>query len=154
MSTTGDPEVGEATDEAIAILLAPPVSTREAVLDRGVQSHRVLGSPGYPTDEDVLRARIGRAFDRAFDPAGVARQLQAAMTTPDRTSALSGLDIPTLVIHGADDALIGVSGGRATAAAVPGAELVVIEDMGHDLPQALWSTVTDRIADLVRRAEP
>lgn len=153
MSTTGDPAVGEASDQARALLLAPPAFTREAVQDGAVLAHRVLGSPGYPTPEDVLRERSGRAYDRAFDPSGVARQLTACLVTPDRTEQLRELAVPTLVIHGTDDHLIGVSGGRATAAAVPGAELVEFEGMGHDLPRALWPEVVDLIAAQVRRVE-
>ena len=83
----------------------------------------------------------------------MARQLAAALTTPDRTEDLRRLDLPTLVIHGADDPLIAVDGGRATAAAVPGAELLIIDGMGHELPPPVWPTVAERIAALVRRAE-
>ena len=83
----------------------------------------------------------------------MARQLAAALSTPDRTEDLRRLSLPALVIHGEDDSLIGVSGGRATAAAIPGAELVVIDGMGHDLPRALWPTVAERISALVTRAE-
>ena len=154
MSTTGDPEVGEASDAAIALLMAPPAATREAVIEGAVLSNRVMGSPSYPTAPDEVRARAARAFDRAYDPAGFARQLQACLTTPDRTEALRRLDVPALVVHGAADPLIGVSGGRATAAAIPGSELLVIDGVGHELPEAVWPAVVDRIAELVLRAEP
>ena len=153
MSTTGDPAVGEASDAAIAVLMAPPAGTRDGVLDGAVMANRVLGSPSYPMAADELRARAGRAFDRAYDPAGFGRQLQACLTTPDRTEALRRLDLPALVVHGAADALIGVSGGRATAAAIPGSELLVLDGVGHELPEALWPVVVDRIVDLVQRAE-
>ncbi len=153
MSTTGDPEVGEASAAAIAVLTAPPAATREAVLEGAVLANGVMGSPSYPTPADELRARAARAFDRAYDPAGFARQLQACLTTPDRTEALRRLEIPALVIHGAADPLIGVSGGRATAAAIPGSELLVIDGVGHELPEAVWPVVVDRIAALVQRAE-
>ncbi|HEY5784894.1 MAG TPA: alpha/beta hydrolase [Microlunatus sp.] len=154
MSTTGDPAVGEASDAAVAVLMAPPAGTREGVLDGAVVANRVLGSPSYPMAAEELRARAGRAFDRAYDPAGFARQLQACMTTPDRTENLRRIDLPALVVHGAADALIGVSGGRATAAAIPGSELLVLDGVGHELPEALWPVVVDRIVDLVLRAEP
>ena len=85
MSTTGDPEVGEASDAATALLTAPPAATREAVIEGAVLSNRVMGSPSYPTAPDEVRARAARAFDRAYDPAGFGRQLQACLTTPDRT---------------------------------------------------------------------
>jgi pimeloyl-ACP methyl ester carboxylesterase len=153
MSTTGDNQVGQPTEAALALLMSPPPASRDDVLERAVLSNRTMGSPGYPTDESEVRAKAARAYDRAFDPPGVARQLAAAMTTPDRTQDLGRLDLPALVIHGAADPLIDVSGGRATAEAIPGAELLVIDGMGHELPRPLWPTVTDRIAAVVRRAE-
>ncbi len=153
MSTTGDPTVGEASQAAIAALTAPPALTREAVLDGAVVANRIMGSPDHPMAADEVRARAGRAFDRAYDPVGFGRQLQACLTTPDRTEALRRLDLPTLVIHGAADTLIGVSGGRATAAAVPGAELLVLDGVGHEVPEGVWPLVVDRIAALVARAE-
>jgi pimeloyl-ACP methyl ester carboxylesterase len=152
MSTTGHNLVGQPTDAGRALFLLPPVSTREGAMDRAVLYNRTVGSPAYPTEETELRKRAVRAFDRAFNPQGVARQLAAAMTTPDRTEDLRRLHLPTLVIHGAEDPVIAVSGGQATAAAIPGAELVVIDGMGHDLPRALWPTVAERIAALVARA--
>ena len=121
-------------------------------MDRAVLFNRTVGSPAYPTDETELRDRAVRAFDRAFNPQSVARQLAAAMTTPDRTEDLRRLDLPTLVIHGAEDPLIAVSGGQATAA-IPRAELVVIDGMGHELPRPLWPTIAERIAALVARAQ-
>ena len=153
MSTTGNDRVGQPTDAARALLLSPPVSTRAGAMDRAVLFNRAVGSPAYRIDETELRDRAARAFDRAFDPQGVVRQLAAAVTTPDRTEDLHRLDLPTLVIHGAEDQLIAVTGGQATAEAIPGAELVVIDGMGHDLPRPLWPVVVERIAGLVDRAE-
>jgi pimeloyl-ACP methyl ester carboxylesterase len=153
MSTTGNDRVGQPTEAARALLLASPVSTRTGAMDRAVLFNRAVGSPAYRIDETELRDRAARAFDRAFDPQGVVRQLAAAVTTPDRTEDLHRLDLPTLVIHGAEDQLIDVSGGLATAEAIPGAELLVIDGMGHDLPRPLWRTLADRIAGLVDRAE-
>ncbi|GAA1823322.1 alpha/beta fold hydrolase [Microlunatus capsulatus] len=152
MSTTGDRSVGRATEAATATLLAPPVSSREEALERSVVSARVLGSPGYPADPDEVRRRAGEGWDRDHDPAGVGRQLAAIYASGDRTARLADVAVPTLVLHGADDPLIDVSGGRATAAAVPGAELVVLDGMGHDLPEALWPQVVDAVDALVRRA--
>ena len=153
MSTTGHDQVGQPTDAARALFLLPPVSTREGAMDREVLFNRTVGSPAYPAEQTELRDRAVRAFDRAFNPQGVSRQLAAAMTTPDRTEELRRLDLATLVIHGTEDPLISVSGGQATAAAIPGAELVVIDGMGHDLPRPLWPTVAERIAALVARAQ-
>jgi pimeloyl-ACP methyl ester carboxylesterase len=152
MSTTGDPSVGGPSEAALALLLAPAARDRDAAVQRVIDTYRVIGSPGFEFDESALRERAGLSFDRAYDPAGVARQLAAVLTTPDRTRALKGISVPTLVIHGSDDALVDVSGGRATAAAVPGAELLVVDGMGHDLPRAMWPEITDRITALIERA--
>ena len=153
MSTTGDRAVGIATQEALGALMSPPPQSREQAQERAVAVFRVIGSPGYPLDEDGLRARAGMAYDRANDPAGVSRQFAAIATTADRTERLRGLKIPTLVIHGEDDPLVQVSGGRATADAVPGSELDVIEGMGHDLPRDLWPRIVERIASLAERSD-
>jgi len=152
MSTTGDPSVGRPSEAALALLVAPAARDRDAAVQRVIDTYRVVGSPGFEFDESALRERAGLSFDRAYDPAGVARQLAAVLTTPDRTRALKGISVPTLVIHGSDDALVDVSGGRATAAAVPGAELLVVDGMGHDLPRAMWPEITDRITALIERA--
>jgi pimeloyl-ACP methyl ester carboxylesterase len=153
MSTTGDRSVGGASEAAQAALYAPPAADREGAIARQLETSRVIGSPGFPFDEEAVRARAGLAYDRGHDPAGVARQMAAIVTSPDRTADLGKVAAPTLVIHGSDDALVNVSGGRATAAAVPGSELVVIDGMGHDLPRALWPELTERITSHIKRAE-
>ena len=153
MSTTGDPAVGTPAEAAIGVLLAPPATDRDAALQRAVDTFRVIGSPGFEFDEAGVRDRAGLSFDRAHDPAGVARQLAAILTTPDRTADLARVAVPTLVVHGEQDALVDVSGGRATAAAVPGAELLVVDGMGHDLPREVWPQLVERITALVERAE-
>jgi pimeloyl-ACP methyl ester carboxylesterase len=153
MSTTGDRSVGQPRPEGMAALLAAPAVTREAVIERVIATQRVIGSPGFSVDEDEVRARAGRAFDRSFDPVGVARQGVGVLASRDRTARLRTLDVPTLVIHGSHDVVCDVSGGRATAEAIPGAELVIIEGMGHNLPPGLWPQVADRIVKLVERAE-
>jgi pimeloyl-ACP methyl ester carboxylesterase len=153
MSTTGDPAVGMPAEAAMGVLLAPPATDRESAIQRAVDTYRVIGSPGFEFDEQALRDRAALSYDRRYNPAGVARQLAAILTTPDRTEDLGGVDVPTLVVHGEHDSLVNVSGGRATAAAIPGAELLVIDGMGHDLPRAAWPEVIDRITALVERAE-
>ena len=124
MSSTGSPSVGQATRPAMAALLSPPAGTRSEAVDRTLSILRVIGSPGFELDEADVRWRTGLAFDRAHDPVGVSRQLAAIAASGDRTAALRSLSVPTLVVHGADDPLVNVSGGRATARAIPGAELV------------------------------
>jgi pimeloyl-ACP methyl ester carboxylesterase len=151
MSTTGDRTVGTPTEAALAALLSPPGRTREEAIERTVKAVRVIGSPGFELDEAELRRRTGLAYDRAYDPVGVARQLVAIAASGDRTAALRSLAVPALVLHGADDPLVAVSGGRATAAAIPGAELVEFPGMGHDLPRPLWGEITRRIAEFVTR---
>ncbi len=146
MSTTGDPAVGAPKAEAIAALLAPPPANRDEAADRAVASTAVIGSPAHPFDEAVVRSRAIAAYDRSNDPVGVARQLVGIMASPDRTAELGSVTVPTLVIHGADDPLIDVSGGEATAKAIPGSDLLVIPGMGHDLPEALWTTIIDAAA--------
>ncbi len=153
MSTTGDRSVGGASEAATAVLYAPPATDRDGAVERQVETYKVIGSPGFPFDEAAVRERAGLSFDRAHDPAGVARQMAAIVTTPDRTADLGRVSVPTLVVHGSDDSLVNVTGGRATAAAVPGAELVVIDGMGHDLPRPLWPQITDLITALIARAD-
>jgi pimeloyl-ACP methyl ester carboxylesterase len=153
MSTTGDRRVGTATEAAAVVLLAPPATSREGAVERAAAAYSVIGSPGFPPDAAAVRDRAARAYDRAYDPPGVARQLVAVLASGDRTERLRRLSVPALVIHGADDPLIQVSGGRATAAAIPGAELVVFEGMGHDLPRDLWPELADRIGGLIERVE-
>lgn len=153
MSTTGDLAVGQAKPEALRTLAGPPPVSRQDAIDQMVRAVRALGSPGFETDEAAVADRAGRSYDRAHDPLGVARQAVAFLASGDRTERLRSLDVPTLVIHGADDPMCDVSGGRATAAAVPGAELVVFDGMGHDLPRALWPEITSLITNLVQRVE-
>jgi pimeloyl-ACP methyl ester carboxylesterase len=153
MSTTGDPAVGAPAEAARGVLLAPPAPDRASAIQRAVDTYRVIGSPGFEFDEPAVRERAGLSYDRRYNPAGVARQLAAILTTPDRTADLGRLAVPTLVVHGRQDALVNVSGGRATAAAVPGAELLLVDGMGHDLPREVWPQLVERITALVQRAE-
>jgi pimeloyl-ACP methyl ester carboxylesterase len=145
MSTTGDRSVGAPTGEAITALLRPVATSREEAIAASVEGSRVIGSPKYPADEALLRERAGAAYDRSYCPEGTVRQLAAILASSDRTEGLRGVKIPVLVIHGEDDPLVTISGGRATAAAVPGSELLTIPGMGHDLPEELWGEVTDAI---------
>jgi pimeloyl-ACP methyl ester carboxylesterase len=143
MSTTGDLSVGQASADAIGALMSPPPADREEAGERGVAVTKVIGSPAYAQDEAAVRERAIAAYDRAHDPAGAARQLVAIAASPDRTPDLASVSVPTLVIHGEDDPLVGVSGGKATAAAIPGADLLLLPGMGHDLPPQLWTQIID-----------
>ena len=153
MSTTGAPGVGAATPAAQAALLKPRGTDRDSAVQAVLEVYRVIGSPGYPLDEAALADRARQSYDRAFDPQGMARQLVATIASGDRTAALRAVRVPTLVIHGENDLLVSVDGGKATAAAIPGAELVAFPGMGHDLPRALWRPVANAITALARRAD-
>jgi pimeloyl-ACP methyl ester carboxylesterase len=153
MSTTGNREVGQPHPEGLEALFSPPAPNPEAMADWAVSNWRTIGSPGFPLDEEAIRRRSIESFERGYNPDGVARQLAAVIASPDRTEELGKLRMPTLVIHGADDVLIDVSGGKATAGAIPGAKLIVIPGMGHDLPRALWPQFVDEIVANAERAE-
>jgi pimeloyl-ACP methyl ester carboxylesterase len=154
MSTTGDSNVGNPTEEAMQALLSPPPRSREEAMQRAVETYGVIGSPGFPLDEAGLRDRAATSWDRAIhDSRGIIRQLAAIWASGDRTSRLREIDVPVTVIHGADDPLISVSGGRATAKAIDGAELEVIDGMGHDLPRDAWPRILDAIDRAIARSE-
>ena len=153
MSTTGNPFVGQPDYKALAGLGAPPSNDRRGAIDWQVRSLKAIGSPKFPIDEAVLAESAGRAWDRDHDPLGMLRQSVAVLKSGDRTKQLRNLHVPTLVIHGADDKMIDVSGGKATALAIPDSELVIFEGMGHGFPQPLWTEFAKLIANLVQRAE-
>jgi pimeloyl-ACP methyl ester carboxylesterase len=152
MSTTGDRSVGTPTPEAAELLMRPSPPDREGAIERSLESARIIGSPGFGIDEAAIRERSALSYDRRYDPVGTSRQFAAILASGDRTDALRRLDVPALVIHGDADVLVGVSGGRATAAAIPGSELLVIEGMGHDLPRGAWPTIIAAISRLVQSA--
>ena len=154
MSTTGNRQVGQpAPDTLSALFSGPPATTRDDVIQQRLRAYRTVGSPAWPTNEEEVAAQAGRAYDRAHDPAGLARQAIASVASGDRTDRLRRLDVPALVIHGLADRMCDASGGRATAEAIPGAELILIEGMGHDLPPGLRSRLAEHIAEFVWRAE-
>jgi pimeloyl-ACP methyl ester carboxylesterase len=152
MSTTGNRAAAQSKPEALAMLVKPPPTDRAAMLERALELWKVIGSPGFPFDRERILARAGAAWDRDHDPAGVARQAAAVFTQRDRTTDLAKVKVPTVVIHGAEDPLISVSGGEATANVIPGAKLVVVPGMGHDLPEGAWDTIVAAIVDNARRA--
>ena len=152
MSTTGSRWTGMPSLKAFGVLLGSPPMSREEVVERAVKTFRVIGSPGFPFEEDYVRHLAGRSYDRGHDAAGVARQLHAITASGDRTRALRGVRVPTAVIHGKRDHLVRPAGGRATARAVPGARLKMIDGMGHDLPRQLWPSIAEEIAANAARA--
>lgn len=152
MSTTGSRWLGLPKWSAFGALLAKPGRTREEFIDRAVKTFRVIGSPEYPMDEERFRALVGAAYDRGHNPAGVARQLHAITTSGSRTRRLHRLELPALVLHGSADPLVRPAAGKATARAIPGAELRMIDGMGHDFPAALYERFVDEIDANARRA--
>jgi pimeloyl-ACP methyl ester carboxylesterase len=150
MSRTGEPEYGQSSPEAMAVLTAKPARSRDEYVENQIAATRVYGSKPEWIDEPYLRTRAARAFDRCYCPAGVGRQMQAIMRDGDRADELRTLTVPTLVMHGDRDKLIDPSGGRRTAELIPGARYVEIEGMGHDYPRAVWDRLVETWADFVR----
>jgi pimeloyl-ACP methyl ester carboxylesterase len=152
MSSTGSRETGQPKPEVLAALITPVPGDRAGYVDATTNMFKLIGSPAYPPDEQELRALIGASYDRSHYPAGFLRQLAASAASGDRSEAICAIGVPTLVIHGEQDPLIMLSGGEATAAAIPGSKLVKIPGMGHDLPPALWPRFADEIVENAERA--
>ncbi|HSS62134.1 MAG TPA: alpha/beta hydrolase [Candidatus Limnocylindrales bacterium] len=138
------------TSEATALLLTPAPTTREERITLGLVAKRTLLGPSDPFDEAYERNKVTRAVDRAYRPAGFVRQLQAIAAAPSRVPRLGSLRVPVLVVHGDADILVPVENGRRVAAAIPGARLLEIDGMGHDVPRRVWVQVVDAIGDLAR----
>jgi pimeloyl-ACP methyl ester carboxylesterase len=146
MSTTGRRTVGWQHPALLPTMLADRESGREAYVQASTKLWQLISSPTYPQTREQVEKRAGDTFDRGIDRRGVTRQMLAVLTQPNRTLQLHAVRTPTLVIHGLADKMVHVSGGRATAAAIPGAELLLIDGMGHDLPPALFETFVTAIA--------
>jgi pimeloyl-ACP methyl ester carboxylesterase len=140
MSTVGDVSVGQASPEVTAALLTPPPTDRQGYIDAS-SNWMAWESKRYRSVERT-RERAARNYDRSFYPEGAARQLAAIAASGDRSAQLAELTVPTLVVHGRDDTLITPTGGERTAELIPGAHLLMLKDMGHDLPEPLWPLVT------------
>jgi pimeloyl-ACP methyl ester carboxylesterase len=154
MSTTGRRWVGQPAARIYPLLASRPAGGRDAMIERTLKVFGAIGSTGLPQDTDDLRDMAARSYDRDHDPNGPARQLAAIVASGDRTGEVKRIKAPTLVIHGTVDKMVAPSGGRATARAIPGAKLLKIEGMGHDLPRAAWPQILDAIATTAKRAEP
>lgn len=153
MSTTGDPAVGQADMALFGELGPQPRGDRQGYVDWYVHALPIFGSTAFPQDPAEVARMAGLYYDRGYDPEAMMRQAVAQVMAGDHTSQLHDLTTPTLVIHGAADRMCDVSGGKATAAAIPGAELVILEGMGHSVPRQLWSELATLIAGHVRKAE-
>jgi pimeloyl-ACP methyl ester carboxylesterase len=152
MSSTGSPTLPQAKPELIARLAGPAPVGRQATIDTGVETWRMISGSGFPFDEELVRRRSGELYDRSHHPEGQQRQLAAILAHGDRSPRLAAVRAPTLVIHGEDDPLVPAEGGKHTAASIPGAELLLVPGMGHDLPQPLFATLVDAIASHVAKA--
>ena len=144
MSQTGEPAYGHADPAAQAVLMRPPAADRDGHIASSVDAE-VIMSKKY-RDHDQIRARAAESYDRSFYPQGTARQLAAIVASGSRADGLRQLNVPTVVIHGLDDTLINPTGGRRTAELIPGAVLVELEDMGHDLPEPLWPLIIEAMS--------
>jgi pimeloyl-ACP methyl ester carboxylesterase len=140
------------TLEATQFLISAPGPTREERIELGVRARELFVGSGNPFDEEVERRLIARAYDRSYYPAGFGRQLVAILAAPSRIPRLAGVKVPTLVVHGVDDPLVPVENGRRVAAAIPGARLLELDGMGHNIPKRYWPVVADAIADTARQA--
>lgn len=156
MSATGAAGTMDPAPSASTVLSAPgpdPKADFEAFVAHGMANANIIGSPAYPWDEAVLRKRVVDEYERAYTPTASRRQMAAIRGDGDRTERLRRLGVPTVVLHGADDPLIQVHGGEATAAAIPGAELRIIPGMGHNLPPGLYDIFIDAILAAAERAK-
>jgi pimeloyl-ACP methyl ester carboxylesterase len=152
MSNTGARWSGQPSPRLYHVLLKNPPRDRAGYQEHAVWVFSKIGSPGFERDDDDLRRIAGMSYDRGINPAGSARQLAAIIHSGDRTPLLRTITAPTLVIHGDRDRLVPPSGGRATARAIPGARLLLIRGLGHDIPRGAWPIMFDAIEQNAARA--
>ena len=153
MSNSGSRWQGRPAFGIYRYLLRAAPTEREAYIDYTARVFQAIGSQGLPQDHERVRDMVARAYDRGHDPAGSGRQLGAIIASGDRTAELRMIKAPTLVIHGSTDRMVALSGGKATAEAIPGARLMVVEGMGHDLPEAAWPQLIPAITDHAHAAD-
>ena len=153
MSTTGSRRHGQPAFSVYRYLLRPPPRDRDGYIDRAAAVFGLVGSTGFHRDEQYIRERAARSYDRGYDVRAGGRQLGAIIASGDRTKALHRITAPTLVIHGTVDKMVRPSGGRATAKAIPGARLMMVEGMGHDMPRGAWPQLIDAISEHARAAD-
>ena len=154
MSSTGNRWRGQPALRSYRQFLRPVSTDRATYIAQTAALFDIIGSPGFDHDPDDLRELLGRMYDRGHDAGSVTRQLAAILASGDRTAELRRITAPTLVIHGTKDRLVNKSGGKATARAIPGARLLMIDGMGHDLPRGAWPQLIDAIAGHAASAAP
>jgi pimeloyl-ACP methyl ester carboxylesterase len=153
MSSTGNLKLPPAKREATALLMAPPPKTKDEYIARFAQTWKILRQGSFPQDEAKDRDRAERCYARGLNPAGVGRQLRAILASGARNAALASVKVPTLVIHGTVDPLVRPEAGKDTAASIPGAKLVLVENMGHAIPIPMWPQVIGAIAEHAHAAK-
>ena len=152
-SQTGNPKLPQPKPEVLTALLTPIPTERAAYIEYMLGFHKMVTGHGYPMDEEWTSRNMAASYDRCFYPHGIGRQVIAIMAQNNRKAALASIKVPVLVIHGTDDPLVPVEGGKETATAIPGARLILIEGMGHDLPHGgAWPQIVDAIAAHTRKA--
>ena len=147
MSGTGNPELPQIKPDILAEVYKPVPDEREAYIEHHVNMWQKLWSPGFPFDEKRLRTLMAQSYDRSYYPQGMARQSAAVIAHGYQKSSIASITTPTLVIHGGKDPFMPVEGGRETAQLIPGAKLLIIDGMGHDIPKETWPTIIDAIAN-------
>ena len=152
MSSTGSRWRGQPALRTYRKFLRPVAADRATYIAETAALFDIIGSPGFERDDASLHDLLGAMYDRGHDPASVSRQLAAIVASGNRTEELHRITAPTLVIHGTADRLVAPSGGRATARAIPGARLLMIKGMGHDLPRGAWPQLIDAIVENAGRA--
>jgi pimeloyl-ACP methyl ester carboxylesterase len=152
MSNTGTRWSGQPTLRIYPLFLRRAPEGRAAFVAHTERLFAAIGSSGLPRDPADIHEIASTSYDRDRDPAGPGRQLAAIIASGDRTAELRRIVVPTLVVHGRSDPLVSHSGGRATAKAIPGAKLMSVEGMGHDMPRAVWPRLIDAIAENAARA--
>jgi pimeloyl-ACP methyl ester carboxylesterase len=146
MSNTGNRWKGQPAFRIYRYLLRQAPDDRDGYIEYTTRVFEAIGSRGLPFDKDRVRDMVARSYDRGHDPAGPGRQLGAIIASGDRTAELQRIRVPTLVIHGSKDPMVARSGGAATAKAIPGSRLMIVNGMGHDLPEAAWPQLVEAIA--------
>jgi pimeloyl-ACP methyl ester carboxylesterase len=152
MSNTGSRLSGQPALSTYRLFLRPMARERDAYISQAAALFEHIGSRGFDKDDDAFREMLGAMHDRGHSPGSASRQLAAILAGGNRTAELRHITAPTLVIHGTADRLVRPSGGRATARAIPGAHLLTIEGMGHDLPRGAWPQIIDAIVENAARA--
>lgn len=152
MSTTGGRRVGWQDPRLLPLLLRSRGVDKESYVRQSMVVSKMIGSPVYPASVEDERELAEATYERGVNPRGVVRQMQAILAQPNRTRLLRQVTVPTLVIHGTADKMVNISGGRATASAIPGAELLIVPGMGHNLPRELWPRIIDGIERTAQRA--